>query len=116
MWDSTGNSIENPENIDRPAMFKLGDKSNSEFRNYIMKNIELPKEFSEVTISGKVIIQFCIDTDGNLINVKLKKGIHELLDKEVLRVICLQKKWIPGIHHNRPIRVKYSMPINIMIQ
>lgn len=111
MWDTTGNSIENPETVDRPAMFKSGDKYYIEFRNFISRNLKYPMEFAEASISGKVFVQFCIDKDGNLVNERVVKGIHELLDKEALRVIGLKRKWIPAIQHNRPKEAEFTIPI-----
>ena len=58
-----------------------------------------------------MFIEFVIDTDGSLINVKAAKETDPLLDAEAVRVVRSSPKWIPGEKDGRTVKVKYVLPI-----
>ncbi|MFT4833885.1 MAG: protein TonB [Marinoscillum sp.] len=47
----------------------------SEFYKYVSENLEYPNKARSMGVSGPVYIQFIIDTDGTLVEVKTIKGI-----------------------------------------
>jgi len=116
MWDSLGNSVANPEKVDRLPLLKKGDKNMREFRNRVASNLKYPDLAAEKSITGKVLVQFCIDENGNLINEKVIRGVDVSLDKEALRVVGLCKKWIPAIQHNRRTKISFTLPIIFNVQ
>lgn len=80
---------------------------------YIQQHIKYPEIERESGISGKVFVQFTIDTDGSIINVKILKGVAggTGLDKEALRVIKSMPKWTPGKMNGKPVKVVMNLPI-----
>ncbi|CAM1348910.1 energy transducer TonB [Tenacibaculum crassostreae] len=79
---------------------------------HIVRNFDYPKEAMQKGIEGKVLVQFTIDTDGNVIDIK-KRGPEngELLEKEADRLIASLPKFIPGSHKGNFVNVKYALPI-----
>ena len=61
---------------------------------------------------GMVIVLMVVEKDGSLSNLKVLRGLSELQDKEILRVIKKLQPWKPGMHQGKPVRVLYSIPIN----
>lgn len=88
--------------------FPFGIDSLSRF---IRKNIQYPYESRKKRISGKVFIQFIIDKNGYLINLKLTKGINEELDREATRIMNHIPYWLPGEQNSHKVSVRYSIPI-----
>lgn len=58
----------------------------------------------------RISVLFVIDADGNIINVQARAP-HKRLEKEAIRVIELLPQMKPGRQRNKPVKVKYSLPI-----
>ena len=86
------------------------------FRNWVMTQVKYPKEALKNGISGKVFAEFVIDRDGQVTDVKIKKGVDKLLDDEVVRVIKSSPKWTPGKQRGKSVKVQFTFPINFVLQ
>lgn len=77
----------------------------------ISTNIQYPKDAFRQGIEGVVVVSFVVEKDGTIKDFEIIKSVEKSLDKEALRVLTLMEKWEPGYQNNKPIRVKYSLPI-----
>lgn len=82
---------------------------------FLGKKIKYPKAARSQKIQGKVLIQFTVDRDGSVINISVKKSIHELLDNEAIRVVSKMPRWIPGKQDGKPIPVIYTIPVHFKL-
>jgi protein TonB len=78
---------------------------------FIEKNFKKPKDSKEA--QGRVIVQFVVEKDGSLSNIKVMKGLTPTIDKEVTRVMGLLPKWNPGMAGGQPARVQYTFPVRV---
>ncbi|PKP46324.1 MAG: energy transducer TonB [Bacteroidetes bacterium HGW-Bacteroidetes-12] len=78
---------------------------------FLAKNIIYPKEAKEKGIEGKVYVNFTVNEDGSIGNVKVIRGVHPLLNNEAVRVIESFPKWTPGKQKGELVRVSYNLPI-----
>ncbi|MBP5688226.1 MAG: energy transducer TonB [Muribaculaceae bacterium] len=85
---------------------------------FINNNIRYPQTAADNHIEGKVIVQFVVEKDGSIGEVKVARGVHEDIDQEAVRVIkMLPKFYEPGRNAiGEPVRVWYTMPINFKLQ
>lgn len=81
------------------------------FYEYIGKKINYPSQARRMGISGKVFVQFIIDTDGSLIEIKTIKGIGLGCNEEAERVLKNSPKWTPGKQRGREVKVRMVLPI-----
>ncbi len=79
--------------------------------NHIKENIVYPTEAKEKGIEGKVYVNFTVNEDGSIGNVKVIRGVHPLLDNESVRVVKSFPKWTPGKQKGKLVRVSYNLPI-----
>ena len=93
---------------DKPK-FQGGDAN--DFTKWVYSHIEYPEVAKENGVQGRVTLQFTIDTDGQVKNVQVLRGVDASLDKEALRVVSSSPKWTPGKQRNKPVKVKYTFPI-----
>lgn len=63
----------------------------------------------------KVYVQFKISKTGNITDVRAR-GPHARLEKEAIRVVKLLPKMIPGKQRGRPVGVKYTLPITLLVE
>lgn len=80
-------------------------------QSWVAKHIKYPELAKEYGIQGKVYIQFVVEKDGSVSNVKVMRSVDASLDKEAIRVIQSMPKWTPGKQRGKPVRVSYNMPI-----
>ena len=81
------------------------------FMEYLSGNIKYPEAAKDKNISGRVFIQFVIEKDGSVTNVKVMRGIGGGCDEEAVRVVKAMPKWKPGKQKGKPVRVSYILPI-----
>ena len=84
---------------------------------FIGENIQYPVIAQENGIQGRVICQFVIEKDGKVTDIQvIRSSGHAFLDKEAIRVINSMPKWKPGKERGKPVRVKYTIPVNFRLQ
>ncbi|MBR1726710.1 MAG: energy transducer TonB [Muribaculaceae bacterium] len=74
---------------------------------YIRNHITYP----DCNVQGKVVLQFVVETDGSVGEVKVVRSIAPDLDNEAMRVIKILPKFTPGRQNGQPARVWYTMPV-----
>ena len=82
---------------------------------FISDNIEFPEMDKEQGNQGKVYVEFVVETDGSLTNVRVLRGVSETLDREAVRVIKLMPKWIPGQQNGKTVRCRTRLPITFRL-
>ena len=82
---------------------------------WIANHVEYPEEAIKNGYKGIVYVQFVVDIDGSTDDIKVVRGVHESINNEAIRIIGKMPKWIPATQHNRPVRVRYTLPINFRL-
>lgn len=84
-------------------------------QKWISKNVKYPVLAMENGIQGKVFVQFVIERDGSITDVKVVRGVDSSLDKEAIRVVKAMPKWTPGKQRGKAVRVSFTLPINFQL-
>jgi protein TonB len=115
--------FEEPEEVVDPPIYykvevypKFMGKDDNAFRKYIIENVKFPIEAQETGLTGKVQVQFVVDLDGSLSQIKILRGVHPSIDNEVLRVIENSPKWEPAIQAGKYVRAMYGIIISFELQ
>lgn len=88
----------------------------SVFRRWVMERVKYPQEARQRNISGTVVVSFIINKDGSLSDIVTLRSPDVLLTQEVKRVVGSSPTWEPGLHKDRPVRVKFNLPVQFVIQ
>lgn len=84
---------------------------------FLSEHVVYPEEAAKNHIEGKVIVQFIIEKDGSVGEVKVARGVDKELDAEAVRVCKLLPKFSPGRNADgEPIKIWYTLPITFKIQ
>jgi TonB family protein len=105
----SGNSL---SEYDEAPVFPGGEMALNKF---IYSNLVYPEGPKKMKISGKVMINFCINPDGTVSDVSVLKGVDPELDGEAVRVIRQLPVWKPGKLKGIPVKVCYNLPVNFTI-
>ena len=84
--------------------------------DYLAKNIKYPQMARESGIQGRVFINFVVETDGSVSNVKALNSLGGGCDEEAIRVVKSMPKWKAGKQRGKPVRVSYNLPVNFKLQ
>ena len=82
----------------------------------LSQNIKYPVIAAENGVQGRVIVQFVVEKDGSITDVKVAKSVDPSLDKEAARVVKSMPHWIPGKQNGSAVRVKYTVPVTFKLQ
>ena len=58
-----------------------------------------------------MILQFTIEKDGSVTDVRVLRGCAPILDEEAVRVVSQSPKWTPGYVKGEPVRVVFNFPV-----
>ena len=83
---------------------------------YLSGAIRYPAIAAENGVQGRVTVQFVVNRDGSIVDAQVLRGVDPYLDKEALRVINGMPKWKPGMQRGKPVRVRYTVPVNFRLQ
>ncbi len=61
-------------------------------------------------------MEFVVEKDGSISDVKVLRGIGGGCDEEAVRVVKSMPKWKPGKQRGQPVRVYYTLPIDFKIK
>jgi len=79
---------------------------------YIKNNIVYPEKAKAKGVYGRISMNFTVEIDGSVSNVIVARNVDPDLDAEAIRVIKSLPKFKPGTQRGKPVRVKYSVPVN----
>lgn len=85
------------------------------FYEYVGKKLKYPAQARRMGIEGKVFVEFVINRDGSIQDVKAIKGIGAGCDEEAVRVIQSAPSWKPGKQRGKPVRQRMVLPITFKL-
>jgi TonB family protein len=91
--------------------FPGGEKAMIKF---IKSNLKYPDIARKIGASGTVIINFVVESDGKISNIKVIRGIGSGCDEEAVRIIKLMPDWIPGKNCGKAVSVGYTVPVRFV--
>ena len=116
------NCIYNDTWVETEAEFPGGEKA---YLKYMKKHTKFPKEAVKNKVGGKVLVQFIVEKDGSISNVKLNESVKtndkekqkfaDMINNEAIRVICSMPKWKPATYNGKPVRMRFVAKLNFNI-
>lgn len=85
-------------------------------QKYLASHIQYPPQAAENGKEGKVIVQFVVEKDGHIGEVKIARGVDKDLDREAMRVCKTLPKFTPGRQNGQPVRVWFTLPVTFKLQ
>ena len=102
------------EIVEEQAVPPTGDVAS--LLKWIGKHIKYPDRAANNGVQGKVIVRFVVEKDGSLTDVQVAKPVDPDLDKEAIRVVKSMDKWKPGKQRGKPVRSRFTLPIQFKLQ
>jgi len=96
--------------VEEQATFLGGDVNS--FRDWVKKNIKYPTVATKNGISGRVFVQYAVNSNGEVVDVKVVRGVDPSLDKEAVRVIMSSPLWKPAKQSGTKVKQQFTIPIS----
>lgn len=81
------------------------------FYQYVSKNLKYPPQARRMQVEGRIFVEFIVNRNGSLTDVKAIKGIGAGCDEEAVRVVGGAPQWNPGKQRGKPVRQRMVLPI-----
>ena len=99
----------------KPDMLPKYPGGMAELMKWLQKEVKYPTAAAKDKIEGRVLVQFVVNEHGKVVNPKVIKGVHPLLDAEALRAVSEMKDWEQGVKDGVAVRVRYTLPVRFAI-
>lgn len=85
-------------------------------KQYLADNIKYPEIAMEMGDQGKVFVEFVVEKDGSITQIKILRGVSKEIDREAKRVVSGMPKWAPAESKGESVRARCRVPINFILQ
>ena len=100
-----------------PLFERDGDKCGEvSLQIYLRDNINYPGSAKKLGIMGTAYLNFVIEKDGSVSQVRIVNGVSDDIKKECRRIMSKMPKWTPGLANGLPLRVKFTLPIRFRLE
>lgn len=106
-------SITAPIQPDSLPCFPGGDAACMRF---LTSKVHYPAGAYNRHIQGCVQVQFIVEKDGKLSDIRIARSVSPELDREALRVVRLMPPWRPGRQDGVPKRFLYVLPVDFRLR
>lgn len=110
-----GDRVYSPYELDVPPRFFRGDEKTF-LNEWVYTYLKYPDEALKQGISGTVMVEFVVEKDGSVSNVKAVSGNDHVLIEEAVKVVSASPKWKPGQLGGEKVRVKYTLPVEFRLK
>ncbi|MDE7412757.1 MAG: energy transducer TonB [Muribaculaceae bacterium] len=87
----------------------------SQLMSYLASKIHYPEAAALNDIQGRVKVNFVVNKDGTIGDVKVIEGVDPDLDKEAIRVVKRMPNWIPGRKDGKPVKCYYNVTVTFRL-
>ncbi|MBE0677076.1 MAG: TonB family protein [Bacteroidales bacterium] len=91
------------------------EEAASEFSRWIGKNVVYPASASKEGIEGKVLMEFFVNGQGEVINPRVLSPTHPTLNREAIRTLMKSPPWTPGAIEGKPATFRYTVIVNFSL-
>ena len=106
--DEVEDEVKALNEIDELPVFPGG---NAQLIKWLTQNLKYPESAKSDKVGGKVIVEFVVNANGSVSDVKLVKNVEPRLDSEALRVVRMMPVWKAGMLGGKPCRTLVKLPI-----
>ena len=99
----------------RPQFFGSSDLRHF-LKEWVYQYLKYPSAALQSGIQGTVMVEFIIEKDGKISNVRVAKGVSEELDAEALKVVQASPKWKPGKVSGNKVRTSVTVPVEFRLE
>lgn len=83
---------------------------------WVYQYLKYPATAVRDGIQGRVLVEFVIEKDGKVSNVRVVRSVSEELDHEAVKVVAASPKWKPGKVNGQKVRCRMTVPVEFILE
>lgn len=99
----------------RPVFLNSTDPAQF-LEKWVYKYLKYPESSLVKGEQGKVMVEFIVEKDGKVTNVRVSRGVSDALDAEAVKVIAASPKWKPGRIKGEKVRTMITIPVEFRLE
>jgi Ca-activated chloride channel family protein len=93
---------------EQSATFRGSDIS--AFKKYVLSQFKKP---AGVVATGRLLVQFTINENGKLTDIKILRSLNPAIDNEITRILKNSPLWAPSKKGGKAVKQQFVMPLEI---
>ena len=102
--------------VDVKPMFLNSQDPRTFMEKWVYQYLKYPEYALDNGIQGRVLVDFVIDENGEVRDVKVSRSSHVSLDDEAVRVVSASPKWRPGRHRGKKVKVAMTVAVEFRLE
>ena len=99
----------------RPTFLNSADPRQF-LEKWVYQYLKYPQEAIRDGIQGRVMVEFVINKDGKVSDVRVAKSVSPELDEEAVKVVSASPKWRPGRLKGEKVRCSLTIPVEFRLE
>lgn len=99
----------------RPTFLNSADPRQF-LEKWVYQYVKYPHEAIMNGIQGRVMVEFIVNKDGKVSDVRVVKSVSPELDAEALKVVSASPKWKPGRVNGNKVRTSVVVPVEFRLE
>lgn len=83
---------------------------------WVYQYLKYPEKALQEGVQGRVMVDFIVEKDGKVTDVRVVKGVSPELDAEAIKVVSASPKWKPGRLAGEKVRVSMTIPVEFRLE
>jgi TonB family protein len=88
--------------------------ANEKLLEFVYSNLKYPSGCG--SIEGTSVVQFTVQKDGSLADIKIRKSLSIRFDNEIVKMLKKMPKWIPGKQFGKEVAIRFTLPVKIRLE
>ena len=101
---------------DQRPMFLNSQDPRQFLEKWVYQYLKYPEKAVIDGIQGRVMVDFIIEKDGKVTDVRVVKGVSPELDAEAVKVVSASPKWKPGRVAGNKVRTSVTIPVEFRLE
>ena len=102
--------------VDQRPLFLNSSDPGQFLEKWVYQYLKYPEKAIREGIQGRVMVDFIIEKDGKVTNVKVVRGVSPELDAEAVKVISASPKWKAGRVAGEKVRTSMTIPVEFRLE
>ena len=101
---------------DQPPSFLNSSDPRKFLEQWVYQYLKYPADAVRDGIQGRVVVEFVIEKDGKVSDVRVVRGVSEELDAEAVKVVSASPKWKPGKVSGQKVRCRMTVTVEFRLE
>lgn len=115
-FDAEGKPMECPIVREVMPVYPDGDGSQQAIIQAVARNFKYPRSALKAHTTGRVVVGFDVTAEGRVANARILESLSPAIDAEAIQAVRKLKRFKPGTQNDKPVKVKFTVPIQLSIK